>query len=183
MNRNKLLQLLTLTVFLLTTSYKPLAGQTNNIKLQIDSLKYLDKDAFECSSVYWKIIATGKDAIPFLIANLEDTTPTKIKYVCKKEQLKFGDICFVALEQIFNIPLFYVTGQQFDYYENGCRGGVLTYLDNNRKKIKDPITDYYKTYQSEIKFLKYAGGYKDECKMANNIYGYYDIDVKLLKDK
>jgi len=161
---------------------KLIFGQTNNIQLKIDSLKYLNLEPFPCNSIYWRVISTGKDAIPILIDKLTDTTNTKISLICKSVNVKIGDISFDVLTQIFNIPLYYVTKQQFDFIDQyGCQHGVYKYLDNNREKFKSQILDYYNKYKLELKFVKYDEGYKNECKIVNNIYGYYDIDWKLLE--
>lgn len=159
-------------------------GQTNSIILKIDSLKYLDQQPFTCNSVFWRVAATGKDAIPFLIDKLEDTTQTQVSLTCKKTNVKFGDICYEVLTEILNIPLFYITEHQFDMIDQyGCQQGVYNYIDNNRQKFKSQILDYYDKYKLNLKFIYYDKEYKNECKLENNIYGYYDIDWKLLDSK
>ena len=156
-------------------------GQTNNVTLKIDSLRFLNQQPFTCNSVYWRIVATGKDAIPFLIDRLDDTTHTQISLICKKTNVKLGDICYETLTEIFNIPLFYVTQQQFDFIDQyGCQQGVFTYLDNNRQKFKSQILAYYNKYSEELKFIHYAKIYKSDCKKKNKILGYFDVDWKLL---
>ena len=155
--------------------------QPEIIKTRIDSLKFLNQQPFDCNSVYWRVVATGKDAIPFLIDKLIDTSPTTVKLTCKTKNVKLGDICYEALTEIFNIPLFYVTTQQFDFIDQyGCQQGVFTYLDNNRQLFQTQILDYYNKFKSDIKFVKYDKNYKNVCKKKNNILGYYDIDSQLL---
>lgn len=156
-------------------------GQQNNIALKIDSLQFLKAQPFPCNSVYWRIVANGKDAIPFLIDKLDDTTATTTSLTCKKTNVKLGDICYESLTDIFSIPLFYVTHQQFDFFDNyGCLEGVLAYLDNNRQRFKAQIQAYYIKYKTDLKFVRYRKDYKDECKKENKILGYYAVDSKLL---
>jgi len=156
-------------------------GQNRTINLQIDSLKYLRQQPFDCNSVYWRLVSTGKEAIPFLIDKLDDTTCTQTSLTCKKKDVRLGDICFEALTEIFNIPLFYITKQQFDFIDQyGCQQGVFTYLDNNRQRFKAQVFDYYYKYKAEIQFIKYDKDYKNDCKSRNKIFGYYNVDFKRL---
>jgi hypothetical protein len=49
-------------------------GQNGAIKSMVDSLQYLKVDTLDCSAdLYWRIIAKGDKAIPFLIEKLTDT--------------------------------------------------------------------------------------------------------------
>ena len=161
-------------------------AQTDEINKKIDSLKYLGKDAYTCNSVYWHIVLLGKDAIPLLIARMDDTTQTQATYVCKKGNLKLGDICYKVLQEIMEIPTFYVTHIQFDVIdENRCQVGVYDYLDSNREKYKQQVSSYYETYKNSLKFVKYSyspGDHPNACKVKYKIYGYYKVDYKLLKD-
>jgi hypothetical protein len=176
----KMAKPLTILFFVILGSTKAV-GQSNNIAQRVDSLQYLKQQPFPCNSIYWRVVATGKDAIPFLIDKLDDTTHTQISLTCKATNVKFGDICFEALTEIFNIPLFYVTHQQFDFIDQyGCQQGVFTYLKNNRQKFKSQILAYYDKYKTELVFIQYDKEYKNDCKRKNKILGYFDIDWKLL---
>ncbi len=156
-------------------------AQTNSIKAKVDSLQFLNEQPFSCTSVYWRILGTGKETIPFLIDRLGDTTLTQISLTCKQKNVTVGDICYEALTEIINIPLFYVTHQQFDFIDqSGCQQSVFTYLDNNRQKFKSQILTYYNKYKIELKFVRYSKDYKNDCKKKNKIFGYYDVDWKLL---
>lgn len=171
-----------ITILIIVTFCSTLVvGQTNSITQKIDSLRYLKGQPFPCNSIYWRVVATGKDVIPFLIDKMDDTTNTQISLNCKKTNVKLGDICYEALTEIFNIPIFYVTHQQFDFIDQyGCQQGIFTYLDENRMEFKSQILAYYEKYKTELKFIQYDKGYKNDCKKKNKIFGYYDIDWKLL---
>ena len=83
------------------------------------------------------------------------------------------------------LPKLYITIYQLWYIaiyrlQYGCQQGVLTYLDNNRQKFKSQILAYYNKYKTELKFIRYSKDYKNDCKKKNKIFGYYDVDWKLL---
>ncbi len=171
-----------ITIIIFSFIISSFALGQNNIRDQIDSLRYLKNQPFDCNSIYWKVVASGKEAIPILIEKLTDTTPTQIKLTCKSANVKLGDICYVALEEIFNFPIFYITKRQFDFYdEKGCRVGVLDHLDSHRQEYKEQIENYYLRFKSDLKYVKYDKSYKNICKEKNKISGYYDIDWKLLQ--
>jgi len=156
-------------------------AQSKSIELKIDSLKKFNGDIFDCNSIYWRVVALGKEAIPFLITAISDTSRTNTKLPCKKKNVRTGDICYAALTEIFNIPLFYVTNIQFDVIdEHGCDLGVFDYLDRERLKFKGQIEGYYNKYKHNLKLRKYVGLTKSDCKQKNKLPGYYDVDWHLL---
>src|SRR4030095_9482030 len=90
-------------LFSVTTSY----GQNASLKLMVDSLKYLKHDTLDCNAdIYWRIVAQGDKAIPFLIDNLNDTTQTNISFHCKQTKLNVGELSYFALQQIGEFPAF-----------------------------------------------------------------------------
>lgn len=149
-------------------------GQTNKIKQQADSLKYVKGDVFECSSLTWKIIACKKDAIQILIDKLDDTTMTKATYKCKPAGLHVGDIAYLTLEKIFALPLFAVTGMQFDVIQDGCRIGVFEYIDANRAKFKGQVQAYYNKKKAHLKWRQLDSNHLTPCYIKNNIKGLYE---------
>jgi hypothetical protein len=156
-------------------------GQASNLKLEVDSLQYLNHQPFTCNSTYWRVVAKGKEVIPFLIGKLDDTTSTQISLTCKPTDVKVGDICFEALTEICVIPIFYITHLQFDFFDqNGCQQAVFNYLANNRQKFKAQIRAYYDKYKTDLKLIRYQKSYQNDCKKLNHIIGYYDVDWKLL---
>ena len=174
----QLITILTFVCYLTMTTH----GQNKTIKLKIDSLKTLRSDISECNTIYWRVVALGKEAIPILIENISDTSLTKARLPCKKTNVRAGDICYAALTEIFNIHLFYVTNMQFDVFdEKGCQSGVFEYLDRERQKFKGQITEYYNKYQNKLKLKKYVDLDKNNCKQKNELAGYYDVDWQLLQ--
>ena len=118
-------------------------GQSDKIKLQVDSLKYLSGDPFECNSLTWRIIANKKDAIQILIDKLDDTTLTKATDKCKTTNLRVGDLAYLTLERILALPFFAVTGMQCDVIQDGCQVGIFEYIEANRFKFKGQVQKYY----------------------------------------
>ena len=57
----------------------------------------------------------------------------------------------------------------------------MTYLDNNRQKFKSQVLAYYIKFKTDLKFVRYSKDYKNDCK--KKIFGYYDVDSKLLDNK
>ena len=170
--------------FILILGSAQIVGQTSNLKLKIDSLQYLKQQPLTCNFIYWRVVAIGKEAIPFLIDKLDDTTHIQTSLTCKATNVKLGDICFEALTEILNIPLFYVTHQQFDFVDQyGCQQGVFNYLDNNRQTFKSQILAYYEKYKTKLKFIRYDNSYKNDCKKKYKVFGYYDVNWKLLDKK
>jgi len=152
------------------------SAQKQSLQMTLDKMAKADSGYFECHSSYWKIVAAKTDAIPLLIAKLDDTTPTTAKNKCKDGNLKVGDIAFLALAQIMRLPIAAITQMQFDVMEaNGCQGYVFDYIDANRSQFKTQVNAYYLQNKSKLKFQKYNSKSLNRCQRKNKILGYYDI--------
>ena len=149
-------------------------GQKDKIKLQVDSLKYLSGDPFECNSLTWRIIANKKDAIQILIDKLGDTTLTKATDKCKKTYLRVGDLAYLTLERILSLPFFAVTGMQCDVMQDGCWIGVFEYIEANRPKFKGQVQAYYDKKKVNLKWRKLDRNDLTTCYIKNNIKGQYE---------
>jgi hypothetical protein len=161
-----------ISLFILTTNYS--FGQTDKIKLQVDSLKYLRGDPFECNSLTWRIILNKKDAIQALIDKLDDTTITSAKVKCKKTNLTVGDIAYLTLKRILPLPFFAVTGVQCDVIENGCQLGVFEYIERNRVKFKGQVQTYFDKKKNNLKWRQLDSNHLTPCYIKNNIKGQYE---------
>ena len=150
-------------------------GQTN-IQKQVDSLKYLQGDPFECNSIAWKIIANKKDAIQVLIDNLGDSTLTKTTDKCKKQNLTVGDISFLTLKRILPLPFFAVTRVQCYVFEGGCQLGIFEYIEANRVKFKQQVQAYYDKKKDKLKWRQLDSNHLTPCYFKNNIKGQYFYD-------
>ena len=161
-----------LTLILLTTIDG--FGQINKLNSQIDSLKYLNDDPFDCNSVTWRIISNRKDAIQLLIDRLADTTFTAAKDKCKNGNLKVGDIAFLTLNHILRLPISIVIKRQTDVFENGCQPGVFEYIENNRVKFKEQVQEYYDKKKHNLKWLDFDKSHLTTCYIESMILGHYE---------
>ncbi len=140
----------------------------------IDSLRYADSTYKFCNSTYWRIIKSGKSAIPYLIAKLPDTTKTRVAGYCKKEILTIGEVAFLALEEIIPLPLFEITKREFDIVEEGgCFTGFARYLSENQQTFYHQVKNWYKKIKNKIVWKKYDDSDLEECQKLNGITGYY----------
>ena len=150
-------------------------GQTDKMKLQVDSLKYVKGDVYDCSSLTWKIVEYKKDVIQLLIDKLDDTTATQATYVCKKTNLCVGDLAYLSLGEILALPFFAVTGMQLDVIDtNGCDQGKFEYIEANRKRFKQQIQTYYNTNKTRMKWMD-TTIFMMPCQEENKEYGHYYV--------
>jgi hypothetical protein len=160
------------TLFILTAINA--FGQTDIVKLQVDSLKYLSGDPFECNSLTWRIIAYKKDAIQILVDKLGDTTLTKATDKCKMTSLRVGDLAYLTLGRILPLPFFAVTGMQCDVIREGCQIGVFEYIEANRPKFKGQVQAYYDKKKDNLKWRQLDSNHLTPCYIQNKIKGQYE---------
>jgi hypothetical protein len=149
-------------------------GQTDLLKSQVDSLKYLSGDPLDCNSATWRIISNKKDAIQLLINKLDDKTITSANDKCKSSKLTVGDIAYLTLKRILPIPFFAVTREQCDVIENGCQLGIFEYIENNRVKFKGQVQTYYDKKKNNLKWRQLDSNHLTPCYIKNNIRGQYE---------
>jgi hypothetical protein len=133
-------------IFLLLFSFTISYSQDERIKSMVDSLDIMKADTLDCNAdLYWRIIAQGEKAIPFLIDKLTDTTPTNIKFLCKETKLNVGEVAYFALEEIGHFPLFLVTKIQFDYdFVEGCEAFYTAlFRDSFKPRFQKNMRDWY----------------------------------------
>ncbi len=141
---------------------------------QIDSLRYLGVDAFNCNSAIWQIIAKRKEAIPYLINLVGDSSLTSVNYHCKKDgKMKVGDVAFYALDEIVSVPMTYVTGRQFDLFHDGCQEWVYDYIEENRLVFQQQLQKWYQESKENFIWERYEEKYLTECQRKNYIFGYF----------
>ena len=149
-------------------------GQTDLLKSQVDSLKYLTGDSLDCNSVAWRIISNKKDAIRLLIDKLSDTALIKATDKCKTTSLRVGDIAYLTLKRILPLPFFAVTGMQYDLIKDGCQVGVFEYIETNRPKFKGQVQAYYDKKKDNLKWRQLDSNHLTPCYIKNNIKGQYE---------
>lgn len=168
----QLIKLIFTSLVILTTLN--VFGQTDLLKSQVDSLKYLIGNPLDCNSVTWRIISNKKDAIQPLIDKLSDTTLTKATDKCKTTSLRVGDIAYLTLKRILPLPFFAVTGMQCDVIKDGCQIGVFEYIETNRPKFKGQVQAYYDKKKDNLKWRQLDSNHLTPCYIKNNIKGQYE---------
>jgi hypothetical protein len=148
-------------------------GQTDLLKSQVDSLKYLSGDPFDCNFVTWRIIENKKEAIQILIEKIEDTTLTNTTDKCKTTNLRVGDLAYLTLKRILPLPFFAVTRMQCDVIKDGCLVGVFEYIDANRTTFKGQVQTYYDKKKDNLKWRQLDRNHLTPCHIQNNIKGQY----------
>ena len=151
-------------------------GQSADIKSMVDSLQYLKTDTLDCNaSLYWRIVAQGDKAIPFLIDKLNDTALTNISHNCKTTKLNVGEVAYFALQQIAFFPAFVITQIQFDvFYGNACWSFFDYFFNNaNKQHYKDLVRIWYDSNKTKFKTQKISKKSLTECQKKYNIDKYF----------
>jgi hypothetical protein len=166
---------------LLLLSVLPSHGQKVDIKAMVDSLQFIKTDTFNCNAdIYWRIVAEGQKAIPFLIDKLTDTTQTKIKYHCKKTSLNVGEVAHFALTEIANFPAFLVTHIQFDVITIDERTGKgcwsfydFLFINSNKPRYQKSVREWYIKERAKYKVENISKTKQTECQKQYGINTYY----------
>jgi hypothetical protein len=145
----------------------------------VDSLRFIKSDTFDCQAgIYWRIIQKGKEAIPFLIEKLTDTTPTNIRYHCKKTPLNVGEVAHFALLEIASFPAFLVTRIQFDLIDVNEDGSScwnfyeFLFMNKNKARYQKSMRDWYEREKTKYKLIRIAK--RTQCQIRYGIRSYYD---------
>jgi len=151
-------------------------GQTGSIMSMVDSLKYLKADSLDCKAdLFWRIVAQGDKAIPFLIAKLTDTTPTNVRFHCKKGKLNVAEIAQRALTNIADFPASAVMHSQFDVIDNdGCWSFyAFFFMNSNKHRYQDSVQAWYSRERPKYKVVKIPKSEQDKCRLKYGIDTYY----------
>jgi hypothetical protein len=158
-------------LFSLTHSF----GQNADIKSMVDSLQFLKADTLDCKAdLYWRIIAKGEKAIPFLINKLNDTTETSISHHCKATKLNVGEVSYFALGHIAFFPTYVITHIQFDvFYGNGCWSFFDYFFNNsNKRQYQDLVQRWYDANKTKFKKQRISKTNQTSCQKQFNINTY-----------
>jgi hypothetical protein len=129
--------------------------------------------------IIWEVVSLGKDAIPFLIEMIKDSSDAKVTIECSVNGTRVGDLAFLVLEQIVNIPLAQVTGTQFCTVTD-CGGffmadGVFYLLAENRSQFSAQINRWYTQSKKKIKLVDLKDNYFFGCLTSDKV----DVDFGL----
>ncbi|RYE51656.1 MAG: hypothetical protein EOP48_17910 [Sphingobacteriales bacterium] len=169
-----------ITLVLIVHNFTSSFGQDADIESMIDSLKYLRTDTLDCSAVlYWRIIAKGDKAIPFLIDRLTDTTLTGVMDDCKKASLNVGEVSQFALVQIADFPAFLVTKLQFDNIIIDGTGKAcwsfydFFFINSNKQRYQTDVRNWYSKQKLKYKPEKISMETQTECQKKYGIATHY----------
>lgn len=164
-----------LAFFIMLFAEYNLNAQTDLLAKRIDSLITLDTNWRECNSVFWRIVASGKPAVPLLITKLTDTAKTTAKDKCKYANLCVGDLAYLALKEIIPLPFFTVTGMQCDMIVNGCdQYCSWGYIEDNRPKFQRQVRLWYATEEKNFRLVQFTEREATPCYQFNHIIGHYE---------
>ncbi len=156
-------------------------GQNADIKVMVDSLPFIKSDTLDCSAaLYWKIIAQGEKAIPFLIDKLTDTTQTLVRFHCKQTTLNAGEVAQFALTEIAFLPEFYITKVQFDFIGvdktgQGCWSFYdFLFINSNKSFYQTKIREWYAREKGKFRMQYIAEKHKTSCQRLYGIDKYYN---------
>lgn len=79
-----------------------------------------------------------------IVEDISNTTLTKAIECTSHRQLPIGDLAFLLIDKINNIPYFSVLGTQLDAFTNGCEypKSLFDYLKFNRLEAKSKLKVY-----------------------------------------
>jgi len=141
-------------------------SQRTDIKLMVDSLQYMKADTLDCSAdLFWRIVAKGENAIPYLIDRLQDTTPTPISFKCKVGKLNVAEVAYFALDAIAFWPTAVITKQQFDMVDKmGCWSFYDYFLNNKYKpEYQKLIKDWYLINNNKFYRVEFSKKQMNTC--------------------
>lgn len=150
-----------------------LCSAQNSIQKLIDSLKYIDGNPLKCDAVSWSIINQKQKAIPLLIAQISDTTLTEAWDACKQDRLVVGDISYIILKEIIPLPIFNVTGMQFDVKNGDCSVGIFQYIDDQRERFQQQVQKYYDERKNKLVWGNVDSSLLSDCHLSHHITGKY----------
>jgi len=163
-------------LFLLSVSY----AQKKDTGSLIDSLAFINTDSIDCnSSIYWEIVAKGKEAIPFLIEKLSDTTLTNVGHHCKKTKLNVGELAQFALTEIGSFPAFLITKIQFDViilneHGQGCWSFYdYFFINENKIHYQEKIREWYDKQERKYVRENISRKKQSACQKRYGIKFYY----------
>jgi len=156
-------------------------SQANAICKLTDSLQYVTGDSIGCeSSIFWRIVAKGEAAIPYLIDKLTDTTLTPVKHHCKTTPLNVGELAYFALVEIADFPAFMVTRIQFDVITIDESTGKycwtfydFLFLNRNKARYQKNMRDWYAREKKEYKKIVIPPRKRTGCQKKYGIGTYY----------
>jgi hypothetical protein len=165
-------------------------GQNSNTRLQskINDLKKITDMPYSCEdsidspgcgqTYFWSIVTEKKDAVPYLINELIDTTYTSATVALFGGQWTAADIAYNALGEIIKgIPTFDLLCVPFD--KAGC--GYCTYWKHlranykNRLEFKKKVSKWYSTNEKNLIWVESKEVLTCDCSFIHPNGGHYEL--------
>lgn len=96
----------------------------------------------------WKLLENDYQNLePVLIDLILDTNESQAKICSIERNLYKGDLSFLVLDKINNLPYIDIFHTQWDSFDVDCNypGGMLWYINKNRSEIKQSVSNYLLT--------------------------------------
>jgi len=156
-----LIYLVTLLLVIPCSSFSQKEPDKKALQAMTDSLQFVSDIPYICRDtvlenytpgcgdrIFWKVVKLGKDVVPYLIDQLDDTTQTLAEVPNFGGYYTVADVAYVAMQEIIaDIPTFELMGIEFDSlgcgycaYWNHLRSGI-----SNRKHFQREVRKWEKT--------------------------------------
>jgi hypothetical protein len=131
-----------------TVPVEPLKSRLANIK-RVPS-HYTNQHQFAATSekkpgdsAYQSVLKMSREVLEELIKVLPDTSLTQITNTCGNGNFTYGQLAFLLIDDIEDVPYFTVTNIQFDVFDCGILpAGLLDYLKTNGRTFQKQYSDY-----------------------------------------
>lgn len=159
-----IIHLVTFLIVFPFSSFSQDKPDKKSLQLMTDSLRFVTDVPYICRDsvytnytvgcgdrIFWKVVKLGKDVVPYLINQLDDTTQTLAEVPNFGGYYTVADVAYVAMQEIIaGIPTFDLMEIEFDSL--GC--GYCAYWNHLRADISNR-----KHFQREVrKWEKTLGG-------------------------
>jgi hypothetical protein len=151
----------------------PFSDSLSNLLHQIKSIpvRFHSGNNTCGDSIYWKVVRSGKNAVPLLISQLGDSSETQVLLSCYSGRLKIHHLAFILLEEICPFPIAAETGMQFDVIDEGCPFGLgfLEYVDRSPANFQGIVSKWYGR-NSQLFRWQFAS---NNCGVRNGVKGFW----------
>ncbi len=143
-------------------------------------------------SIYWNLVVQGKDIVPCLISNLDNTTKTDINIPNWGGVYCVGDIAFSILDEIIhNIPIedFIQKNKTYPKSEDLTYFSFVSFKKSNRRFLKKEMRNWYKENKDKLEWVVDTTHYGRTSKDwfypsdQNPAHGYYIVPAKVQNKK
>lgn len=123
-------------------SYQPIKSRLANIKsvpshYTTQHQFASDAERMPGDSAYQFVLKMDRKVIKELIKILPDTSLTQIPNICGNSNFTFGQLAFLLINDLEDVPYFSVTNRQFDVIDCGMLpAGLMEYVKTNGRTFQ-----------------------------------------------